>query len=388
MSEVRSRNVHFRNSSCYLALCLLGIYLSVYQSVVHEIASDFHLSAGMTGLMISFHFFGSFLLPILLGEAGDRIGSRPVLIFSFLLLITGLLLAVLGHSASIFLLATFLIGGGFSVIEGMLTGLLTVANPERVNAVVNLSQMYFCLGAVGGPFVNLAVKAVHFGWRGSFLLLLILFTACFVWLARQQIPPYKAESIKGLYIKQLLKDHLFLFLLMGIFLYVGVEEGVAFWVGSYIENTLLTKVPSALFLSVYWLGMALGRWLFSFLQSRYKTWLTAGLVFSGFAVGFFLITAQPMISLLCLFLTGFGFAPAWPVLMMYASERGRNATHTAMGSMMAWGAAGGMVVPFFIGQLTEGYGLEKSMFLLLILLLVLILLLLPTAKQIESANQS
>ena len=52
------------NGACYLTMGLLGVYLSVYQSVIGDISADFRLSAGLTGLMISFHFLGSFLLPI------------------------------------------------------------------------------------------------------------------------------------------------------------------------------------------------------------------------------------------------------------------------------------------------------------------------------------
>jgi fucose permease len=81
-------------------------------------------------------------------------------------------------------------------------------------------------------------------------------------------------------------------------------------------------------------------------------------------------------SLLWLFLAGFGFAPAWPVLMMNATIRGKNATNTAMGSMMALGAAGGMAAPFALGQLVDRTGMERAMVLLIVLLVALVGLLL------------
>lgn len=364
------------NGVCYATLTLLGAYLSVYQSVVGQIAADFRLGVGLTGLVISFHFLGSFLLPILFGELGDHTGTRPILLLAFLLLTGGLLLVVVGHAPALFILATLLIGGGFAVVEGMMSGLLAIANPGRVNQVMNISQMYFCLGAVAGPFLAWGLEAGGFSWRINYLLLFVLFAVCLVWISRRALPPYQAAPIKGLYLKQLLQDRLFIVLLAAIFLYVGVEEGAAFWMTSYVDVTRSGAIPSALFLVSYWLGMALGRYLFSFIRSRFNTWLVGGLVFSAAFIFLFLFMHQGYWSLLWLFLAGFGFAPAWPVLMMQATIRGSHATNTAVGAMMALGAAGGMAVPFALGQLAEKTSLAEAMGLLLAVLAVLAILLL------------
>jgi fucose permease len=364
------------NGACYLTMGLLGVYLSVYQSVIGDISADFRLSAGLTGLMISFHFLGSFLLPILLGEMGDHIGTRPIVLFAFLMMISGLSLVVLSRAPLLFLVATLLIGGGFAVIEGLLTGLLAVANPRRVNSVMNISQMFFCLGAVAGPFVAWGLKAAGMDWRSNYVLLLVLFIICLVWIGRQQLPPYQAAPIKGLYLKQLLQDRLFVVLLISIFLYVGIEEGAAFWVTGYISATVQTVIPGGFFLASYWLGMAVGRLLFSYLRKNFNTWLVAGLAFSGLFICLLLVMNQAGWNLLWLFLAGFGFAPAWPVLMMNATIRGKNATNTAMGSMMALGAAGGMAAPFALGQLVDRTGMERAMILLIVLLAILVGLLL------------
>ncbi len=389
--RTQEKTGRFSNSACYLSLFLLGVYLSVYQSVIGDVAADYKLSAGLTGLMISFHFLGSFLLPVLLGETGDHIGTRPVIILSFLMMISGLALVMVSRVPYVFLLATLLIGGGFAVIEGMLSGLLAVANPGRVNAVLNLSQMYFCLGAVGGPFVALGMRKTTLGWRGNYLMLLLLFTAGLIWLTRQHLPPYKTAKIKGLYLKKLLQDRGFVVLLVAIFLYVGVEEGAAFWVTGYIEQTVTTALPAAFFLSAYWLGMAIGRWLFSFLRGRFNTFLITGLVFAGVFISLFLLTSQAGWSLAWLFLTGFGFAPAWPVLMMHATVRGEQSTNTAMGAMMALGAAGGMALPLLVGQLTDLFGMERAMLLLIVLVVTLVSLLLAggrTAGSVQTTQDS
>lgn len=374
------------NTACYLTMGLLGVYLSVYQSVIGKISLDFRLGAGLTGLMISFHFLGSFLFPILLGEIGDHAGTRPVLRIAFLLLIAGIGLVIFSRHPIIFILATLLIGGGFAVVEGMLSGLLAVANPTRVNSVMNLSQMFFCLGAVGGPFIVSGMTQAGGTWRSNYILLLILFTLCLVLIETQRLPVYQNPPIQGLYLKYLLRDRIFIVLLVSIFLYVGIEEGVAFWISRYVSLTRSGLIPNHFFLAAYWLGMAAGRWIFSFLRQKINTWLIAGLVFAGFSISLFLAFSQEQWSLLWIFWTGFGFAPAWPVLMTDASIRGKEATNTAMGAMMGMGACGGMAIPLALGQMTDAIGLSHAMTLMPILVFVLVALLLFSRMQARIAK--
>ncbi len=381
MSVQPARPSRVINGVSYLTMIFLGVYLSVYQSVLGDIGADFKLSAALTGLMISFHFLGSFLLPLLLGEAGDHLGTKPVVLASFALLTGGILLVALSRSHLVFLAATLLIGGGFAVIEGLLTGLLALANPQRVNAVMNLSQMYFCLGAVAGPFVAWLTRQLGLAWRSNYFLMAAIFALCLLLMARQELPVYKTEPIKGLYLKQLGKSSYFIVLLLAIFLYVGVEEGAAFWVTHYVEATSQTLIPAGFFLAAYWLGMALGRLFFSRLRERYNSWLIGGLVLAGIFVSLFLFGGSAPLKLIWLFMVGFGFAPAWPVLMMQASEHGSAAPNTAMGAMMASGAFGGMVVPYLLGQLSDWTGLQNAMFLLLALVALLTGLLLLKGKK-------
>ncbi|HBP38353.1 MAG TPA: hypothetical protein DD640_06375, partial [Clostridiales bacterium] len=306
------------NRVSYFALTLLGLYLSVYQSVIDDIAADYQLSPAGKGLMISFHFLGAFLLPLILGEAGDRLGTRPVLRLAFLLMIGGLVLIIVSHAPYLFLIGTLLVGGGFAVIEGMLSGLLAIANPERVNSVMNLSQMYFCLGAVGGPFMAYGLKWIGAGWQVNYGLILILLILSLILFNRLILPAYRTAPLKGLYLKRILKDPVFILLLLAIFIYVGIEEGTAFWVSSYIQETMTSSVPGLFFISVYWLGMACGRWVFQYLRQSYHRWLLVGLTGAAIFMCFFLMTHQITWILIFLFLVGAGFAPSWPVLIMTA----------------------------------------------------------------------
>lgn len=362
------------NPSAFLVLGLLGLYLSVYQSVLEDLSNDFMLKPSQVGLIISFHFIGSILLPMVLGELSDRVGSKPALFTSFSCIILGLFIFLSGRSAFIFCVGSMLAGGGFAVLEGTITGLLAAVNPDRINSILNLSQMFFCLGACLGPLVVFSVALAKQTWQVSYVFVLVLFIFAMMLFCFVDVPSHRTERIHGLQLKGLLKNPIFMLLLLSIFLYVGIEEGAAFWITSYLHHVSRSAIPVMFFLTAYWLGMGSGRLLFSFINMHYKRWMIYSLLFSFVFVLLFLIFADHSWILLPIFLVGFGFAPVWPVLMMDAYHCGGQATQTAMGSMMASGAAGGATVPFVLGYLAQKTSMPDAMTMLPILLAILIIL--------------
>jgi MFS transporter, FHS family, glucose/mannose:H+ symporter len=363
---------HPINPVCYFIFVLLGLYLSIFQSVISDITGYYQLQLGQAGLLIAFHFLGSFLIPPTLGEIGDRAGTKPVLQLAFVIGIAGLVLIIASKVPAVFFVGVLLVGGGFAAIEGMLSGLLAVANPGKSNVVMNISQMCFCLGAVCGPSIVFALKLAQVNWMVNYIAFLVLFILSLALLSRLTLPPYHTAVVKGLQLKHLLRDRVFVLLLLSIFLYVGIEEGIAFWVTNYVQaKDGFSAIPGLVFISVYWLGMAFGRFLFQYLRRDFHRWLSGGMIGAGAFMVLFLLSSHMIWILLCLFIVGFGMAPGWPVLIISASERGSESTNTAMGAMVSLGAVGGMAVPFMQGQIAQYANMNTSMLIMPFLLIIL-----------------
>lgn len=354
---------------------LLGIYIAVYQGTVSNIMADYNIDTGIMGVLIALHFAGSIVMPVIFGEIGDRKGEKVSLACGFLSLLIGLALIVNRSSILIFAAGIFIIGGGFAVVEGVLSGILIQLNPDRRESAVNLSQTFFCLGAAFGPFLIEIVKTQGMSWRAIYIALGAAFFLCFLLFMAVNIPTNRQPKIPGLRIRRILRNRTVILLLLCIFIYVGVEEGTAFWISSYITFVHPDVGSGLIFITLYWLGMGAGRFIYSLLKKPSPVigmiWLIPSLIF----LVMMLVTRELIWQYICIFCIGFGFAPVWSWLMVSASNEQEESRNTALGAMMSMGAVGGLLMPAALGMAANAVGMEITFWGLPLFLFFLALLL-------------
>lgn len=368
------------NGICYISMLLLGIYISVYQSVIGTISKEYAISSTVVGIIISLHFIGSIAAPVIFGEISDRVGKKPVILITFSLLIVGLLGVYLFKSLIAVSIGIFLIGSGFAVIEGSLSGVLAEVNPEKTGKAMNFSQMFFSIGAVSGPLISMFATNRFGSWRSTFLLMIIAFAGVTVYMSQLQLGERKSkpEAGAGLISWRLFKEKIFILLCISIFAYVGIEEGVAFWLGSYFENTSGSAALGAYTLSGYWGSMVIGRYLASRFHSRYKLFLQGGLLASLIFIVLGLLFRGSMASVMFFILTGFGFSAVWPVIMSLTADRYPEYSGTALGIMMTSGAGGGTVIPLLMGTVSGFAGIETAFWTVPVIIILMLAILMKT----------
>jgi fucose permease len=341
---------------------LLGIYISVYQSIINTISNEFSISGTIAGIVISLHFIGSMIAPIIFGEISDRIGNTIVSVISFNILISGLLLVYLSKSLILISSGIFLIGCGFAVAEGILSGVLSDMNPGETNKVMNLSQMFFSIGAVAGPMISLLIINVSGNWKNIFILMIIAFTAVMLYLSKLRFTgqDFEAGKSSGLISLRLFRSSMFVMLVLSILIYVGLEEGIAFWIDTYFVNLYNSSQLGAYALSGYWASMIIGRYLASKFHNRYKVFLTGGLIVSLVFFTLGLLINNSIISMVCFIGTGAGFSAIWPIIMSITSDAYPEYRGTALGIMMTSGAGGGALFPFILGMLSDKSGIQNA----------------------------
>lgn len=394
---MNSRIVARINITSYISLALLGVYLSVYQSIISSIAKQFEIGNAMLGVIISLHFIGSIAAPIAFGEISDRIGKKPVILVAFGLVVAGIASIYLFENLIVISAGIFLIGCGFAVIEASLSGVLAEANPEHTAKVMNYSQMYFSIGAVAGPLLSLLAGYWFGGWKSTFLFMMIAFTAVAAYLTRLRIGENQTEpgagtnSVTGsgpasdpgagLIIMKLVRQRTFIYLCIAIFAYVGIEEGVAFWFGSYFEHASGSTSLSAITLSGYWGSMVVGRYLAGKFHDRDRLFLLGGLLFSFVFVTLALLFQGGLPTAVCFILTGLGFSAVWPMIMTVTAERFPTYTGTAMGAMLTFGAGGGTVVPLAMGAVSKYTGIAAAFYMVPVIILLVVSVLIPIVRQ-------
>ena len=261
-------------------MILLGLYLAGYQNVIDSITKEYSISSSIMGIIIALHFIGSITAPVFFGELSDRKGTKVVTITAFLILISGLIAVSIFKSIYAMALGIFLIGSGFSVIEGTLSAVLSNINPGQTVKVINMSQMFFCIGAVLGPLVALFFINQFGSWRILFVLLIFLFLIMALTFSRFDFGSKdKYEVHEDTHVEEnkkeekihsviLLKKRSFLLLCWAMFIYVGAEEGIAFWTTTFFGQAYNSTVWGTYALSAYWAGMIIGRFLASIFPKK------------------------------------------------------------------------------------------------------------------------
>ncbi|HHW47274.1 MAG TPA: MFS transporter [Clostridiaceae bacterium] len=342
------------NAICYITMCLLGIYISVYQNHLNTISSEYSVSSTIMGTIVALHFAGSIITPTISGEIGDRVGKKLVVVIAFVVFIVGLALIFFFENILLLAAGIFLIGCGFSTIEGMLSGVLTDNNREHRSRVIDISQLFFCVGAIAGPLLAVLFSEIFVEWKSIFLFLLGMFLLVMVLFISTKVEGAvePGEKSSGLITVKLFKSKLFIIFCISIFLYVGVEEGVAFWTTTYFETVFEAKQLGSYALSAYWGAMVVGRYLASRFEKKRSLFTFWGLVISvAFSIAA-LVIKNPVVNFACFIAVGFGFSVIWPFIVASAAEKYPEYTGTAIGILMTSSAGGGLLFPFIMGAIT------------------------------------
>lgn len=172
---------------------------------------------------------------------------------------------------------------------------------------------------------------------------------------------------KSSYLDLLKNKYTFLFFI-GIFCYVGTEQGIGNWISQFLYeyHQLDPQTVGADTVSYFWammtFGCLLGLLLLKFIDSR-KLLIGASLA----SVGCLLVAlnSSANIALITFPLLGFCISVMWSIII----SLGLNSVKTHHGSLsgiLCTGIAGGAVMPFIVGWIGEITSLKTGMLFLLI----------------------
>jgi len=268
--------------------------------------------------------------------------------------------------------------------------------------------MYFSIGAVLGPMLALWVAEILGGWKQNYIVLAVLFFILLIVVLSQKHTKIMGDEIignkimddiknkesadenisktapaqKGLITILLLKEKTLIMLCISIFVYVGIEEAVAFWTNTYFFDMFNMEKLGAYALSGYWGSMILGRYIGSKFEEKSTMFCLGGLFISFVSIVLALVIKNPAFNLVCFVLIGFGFSVVWPHLMATAAMNYYKYTGTVMGVMTMFGSAGGIVMPFLMGAIKEMRGIWAA-FLIVPVLILSILLIQKRVKRVS-----
>ncbi len=346
----------------YIVFILLGMYISVFQRSLNDISASYIFLGTFKGVLITSHFAGFLIMPLVTGEISDKFGRKLMSCIGFASFFLGLVLSIVTKNIYLYIFAFSLIGGGFGVIEGLMTTILVDINKDKENIVINISQAFFVVGALLGPFLVSFFITKGYNWRHIYFIFAVFSFIYIIYFALLKFKKSRrgVGKLKGIIVLKLLKKPVLLLLALSILMYVGIEQGIGFFITTYIQKLTVSEFIPSLVLSGFWGFMIIGRLSCGFLSRRFdsKKIIIILALFSGISLLFIIFAKGYILTGIGFSLLGLGFSGIWPLIVFLASKNYRIYSGTAVGIMMASSALGGMIIPFLSETAGSSFGIN------------------------------
>ena len=161
----------------------------------------------------------------------------------------------------------------------------------------------------------------------------------------------------------LFKNKTVILYFIGLFAYVGTEQGVANWTSQFLYeyHGFDPRVEGADAISLFWglltIGCVLGLVLLKFMDSKLVLKLFAGGAILSLTAGLF---GPAQIALWAFPIVGFFASVMWSVIFSLALNSVKE-NHGAYSGILCSGIIGGAIVPLIIGAISDTIGLRGGM---------------------------
>jgi MFS transporter, FHS family, L-fucose permease len=356
---------------------MMGFITCLNDILVPYLKQVFHLTYTQASL-IQFCFFSAYaIMSIPSSKLIEKIGYKKAMITGFVVAAAGCLLffpAVTVHSYAVFLIALFILATGIVLLQVAGNPYVAVlGDPETSSARLTFAQALNSVGTFLAPYFgkyfilsalsHTSAEAVKIPYVGLATTLLVI---AFI-LSRINLPSISSASDDEHTEIELADDntktsawsfpHL-VFGVVAIFMYVGGEVAI----GSYLINYFkqpeiagLTEVAGADFVSYYWGGAMVGRFLGTALLSKFKPNLVLS-VFAILAISMIMISVNSTgpVAMWSIISVGFFNSIMFPTIFTLA-VKGLGKYTTQASGFLSTAIVGGAIIPVAFGAVVDYY---------------------------------
>lgn len=309
------------NGVSVVIFSLMGCFLAANQAIVANIAQALGGSEAEMGHMVSALYLGSMIAVPFEGELAVAFGKRIAVVISALMVCVGAVLMLICQSIPVAIVGLTVYGAGIGGYESINMSLVADNRPEDSNQFLNLLQALFSIGAMISPLI-IAKYLRSDEFRPMYAVLLGCYTFLMLYfLMDRRIDTFATRDKKeahGFVFLKLLKNGKMLIYMLAMFIYLGSETALTFWIGSLYTQAGIGEY-GAMALSSYWFASIFGR----LLGSRVKS--PKSIVVPCFAIGaagYFVVAFVPGViaKTLAVIIMGIAFAPLYAGIAIIGGE--------------------------------------------------------------------
>ncbi len=346
-----------KTSAYYAAFILLGLMTAILGPTLPNLAENTASLLSEISFLFVARSLGYLLGSLFLGRLYDHIPGHSVGIGVFLVMSMMLFAIPLVPILWLLIIILFVLGLGEGTLDLGGNVMLVWVHGEKVGPYMNGLHFFFGVGAFLSPIIVAQAVLISgsITWPYWLLGLLALPLAAWFW----RLPsPVREETEAGANAGPLNVPMIVLIALF-FFLYVGAENSFGGWIFTYtMEMGLSEEQIAALLTSAFWGALTVGRLLSVPLAARIRPrWVIFGdLLGCLLSMGIVLLFPGQLLAVWIGTLgTGLAMASIFPTTITLA-ERNMHVTGKVTGWFFMGVGAGGMLLPWLIGQLFERVG--------------------------------
>ena len=365
----------------YIAFIGLGVPDSLIGSAWPAIHTELGISVEMVSI-ITFLISGCTVLSSMFStRILNKLGTAKVAAFST----TMTALSLLGFS----LVPSFLFMIPLAIVLGLGAGAIDSGLNNYVAIHCKASHMNFlhCFYGVGvslSPYI-MSQAFSNVGWRGGYryafyvqsAIAILLIISLPMW--KKSSSEEQAEEEKGvtLTLFQMAKNRDVQKVWVIMLMTNAIEYACGVWGSTYlVEEKGFSIEKGALALTIYYVGMSLGRFLSGLLANKIKTWkrIFLGSVILAPAILIMLLPLPNIFAVLGLFLIGLGNGSIYPNMIHLTPHNfGKEVSQSIMGSQIAFAYIGVMLAPPMVSLISGVFGIKVYPVLLAVLYVVMVI---------------
>jgi len=369
---------------------VISFITNILNSIIVDVKDSFDLSLTLTGLLPFTFFIAYGIMSIPAGFLSEKYSERTLLSISFLVMALASLGFALLPQYGVFSITLFVLGCCMAVLQVIINPMLRVAGGEEhfaFNSV--LAQLVFGAASFLSPYLyKYLVSKNNTGdvfaetlrgwvpqtlpWASLYIVFAAISLILFFYVFLTKYPKFeKTEEEKAGDTSSywdLLKNKWTLLYFLGIFCYVGTEQGVGNWISQFLNqyHGLDPQTVGANTVSYFWamltVGCLLGLLLLKFMDSRKLLILATSITIISLILA---LTGSEQMALIGFPMVGFFISVMYSIIFSLALNSVKE-HHGSLSGILCTGIAGGAVIPFIVGGLGELMSLKSGMFFLII----------------------
>lgn len=374
-----------------LTFFVISFLTNILGPLIPDIIDSFRLNLGLAGFL-PFAFFVAYgVMSIPSGMLIESYGEKKVMVSAFALAVVGALLFGLVPTFGVAMVSLFIIGSAMAMLQVAINPLLRVSGGEEhfaFNSV--LGQLAFGSASFLSPlvysylvnridktdepgwFIGLMESLVPEGlaWVSLYWIFAVVAAVMFVIIMLSRFPQVELSDDERAgsweIHRQLFRNKTVILYFIGIFCYVGMEQGVVNWISQFLStyHGYDPQTVGASAVSWYWglmtIGCLLGLVLLRYFDSQKVLMVFVGAAALCLTAGLY---GPGSVALYAFPMVGFFASIMWSVIFSLALNSVTE-HHGSFSGILCTAIVGGAVLPLLVGSLGDLLGLRMSMHLI------------------------